>query len=189
MDSIHEILTTLERPARFYFVRHGESEGNVEGKMQGHKDRHLTDLGRSQAEATARWFAETEIHVDHLFTSPLIRARETAEILAAGAGYPAPEPLDSVLELHTGVFTDHSFPEIQEKFPAEYAEFVVGSWESVPEAESITSLTQRGLDTWEELVRRANATERSDPAETAAGAPHQFLHAGDQAVHVGRLRF
>ena len=47
--------------------------------MQGHKDRHLTELGRSQAEATARWFAETRIHVDHLCTSPLIRARETAE--------------------------------------------------------------------------------------------------------------
>ena len=156
MRSIHTILTGLDVPARFFFLRHGESEGNVEGKIQGRRDRRLSRHGREQAAAAAMWFTESKIDVDFVYASPLVRATETAEIVCSDAGYPSPEALESALELDTGVFTGLTFPEIQERYPEEYAEFVVGSWESVPEAESIASLTRRGLDTWERIVGRAN---------------------------------
>lgn len=180
MRTIHTIMTALDVPARFFFLRHGESEGNVEGKMQGHMDCHLSTLGREQASATAAWFIQSKINVDHVYASPLVRATETAEIVCANAGYPAPESLESALELDTGAFTGLTFPEIKERYPVDYAEFVVGSWESVPDAESIVSLTRRGLDTWERLVKRANeigATaddrrERSDEPVTILTVTH-----------------
>jgi len=150
--TIHEILTGLERPVRFIFLRHGESEGNVEGKMQGHHDRLLTDRGRTQAAATARWFREHRIVVDRVYSSPLRRAWDTAAIVAADAGFPEPVPLNAAKEIDTGVFTDLTFPEIRQRYPTEYNEFVVGSWETVPGAESVASLTERALTLWRTIV-------------------------------------
>jgi len=64
------------------FLRHGESVGNAESRWQGQADFALTDRGRKQAEALAdRWKAE-EMRFDHIFASPLMRAKETAEIVA-----------------------------------------------------------------------------------------------------------
>ncbi|MFW5826840.1 MAG: histidine phosphatase family protein [Alkalispirochaeta sp.] len=168
MNSFHQIMTALTVPTTFYFVRHGESAGNVEGKMQGHRDHPLTELGRRQALDTGRWFAENQVQVDRVFTSPLARAAETAEILAETADFPQPEHLPAAKELHTGLFTGLSFPEIQEQFPTGYAEFIVGSWEAVPEAESVRSLTSRALETWSEVVSAANETAGGGEAQRAA---------------------
>ena len=64
------------------FLRHGESVGNAESRWQGQADFLLTDKGRKQAQALAdRWQTENR-EFDHIFSSPLKRARETAEIIA-----------------------------------------------------------------------------------------------------------
>ena len=64
------------------FLRHGESVGNVEARWQGQAEFPLTDKGRKQAQALAnRWRAESR-KFDHIFSSPLERARVTAEIVA-----------------------------------------------------------------------------------------------------------
>ena len=156
MTRFSEIMTDLAAPTEFYFVRHGESEGNIEGRMQGHLDRPLTELGRSQARSTGEWFAKNEIEFSVVFSSPLLRALETARIISKNGGYPEPRTLDVAKELNTGRFTDLSISEIRERYPVEYAEFIVGSWESVPEAESVDSLTARALETWRTTADAAN---------------------------------
>jgi broad specificity phosphatase PhoE len=65
-------------------VRHGETDWNAEGKLQGHTDRPLNEYGRQQAEALAETFSTGSI--DALYASDLSRARETAEILGAKLG-------------------------------------------------------------------------------------------------------
>ncbi|HZS24730.1 MAG TPA: histidine phosphatase family protein [Gaiellaceae bacterium] len=65
-------------------VRHGETDWNAEGKLQGHTDRPLNDFGRRQAKALADRLAGEEIHA--VYASDLARARETAEILGARLG-------------------------------------------------------------------------------------------------------
>ncbi|MFZ5923329.1 MAG: histidine phosphatase family protein [Chloroflexota bacterium] len=68
------------------FLRHGESVGNAEGRYQGQTDFPLTDLGRRQARALGdRWLSEGRAF-DKIIASPLPRARETAEIIAAALG-------------------------------------------------------------------------------------------------------
>lgn len=70
------------------FLRHGESVGNAEHRFQGHADFALTERGRLQARALAeRWQAEG-VTFDRAFSSPLLRARETAEIVCAALGVP-----------------------------------------------------------------------------------------------------
>lgn len=155
MDDFNTIMTSLEGAADFFIVRHGESEGNVEGSMQGLLDRDLTDLGLEQAVRTAAWFAAGD-RVDRLFTSPLTRAHHTARLLAEHGNMPAPEVLDSLVELDTGRFTGLSFDQIRSQYPEDYAEFIARSWETVPDAESVSSLLTRSLAAWRTMVDAAN---------------------------------
>jgi 2,3-bisphosphoglycerate-dependent phosphoglycerate mutase len=63
-------------------LRHGESVGNVESRWQGQSDYPLTDKGRAQARALSlRWQTEKRTF-DRIFSSPLRRAKETAEVIA-----------------------------------------------------------------------------------------------------------
>lgn len=70
------------------FVRHGESIGNVEGRMQGHMDFELSPRGREQAERLADWLLRHELRWDAAYCSPLLRARQTADLLEARTGWP-----------------------------------------------------------------------------------------------------
>ncbi len=63
-----------------YFVRHGQTEWNKIGKMQGHKDIELNDEGREQAQVVKEKLQG--IKFDKVFSSPLIRATETAKIIS-----------------------------------------------------------------------------------------------------------
>jgi 2,3-bisphosphoglycerate-dependent phosphoglycerate mutase len=72
----------------FTFLRHGESVGNLEKRHQGHADFPLTEKGRAQACLLAeRWKAEGRTF-DRAVSSPLLRARETAEIICGYLGMP-----------------------------------------------------------------------------------------------------
>jgi broad specificity phosphatase PhoE len=65
-------------------MRHGETAWNRQGRVMGRHPVELTDHGREQVEATARF--ALSIKPDLIVTSPLVRARQTAEIMAAGLG-------------------------------------------------------------------------------------------------------
>jgi broad specificity phosphatase PhoE len=67
-------------------VRHGETDWNAEGRLQGHTDRPLNDFGRRQARALADRLAGEDVTA--VYASDLERARETAEILAERLGLP-----------------------------------------------------------------------------------------------------
>jgi probable phosphoglycerate mutase len=68
-------------------VRHGETDWNAEGRLQGHTDRPLSDDGRRQARQLAEELADEPL--DAVYSSDLARARETAEIVAERLGLPA----------------------------------------------------------------------------------------------------
>jgi broad specificity phosphatase PhoE len=88
---------------KIFLVRHGESEGNLGGTLQGCRlDTPLTRRGRRQAEALAVRLAEAE--VDDVVASPMARARETAEICAAPHGLAVRLDLELV-EFDWGVWT------------------------------------------------------------------------------------
>ncbi|HLY94218.1 MAG TPA: histidine phosphatase family protein [Gaiellaceae bacterium] len=67
-------------------VRHGETDWNAEGKLQGHTDRPLNDYGRRQASTLADRLAGEDIAA--IYSSDLARAKETAEIVGARVGVP-----------------------------------------------------------------------------------------------------
>ena len=69
-----------------YIIRHGKTDWNVLHKLQGRTDIPLNDEGRKMAEEAGKLYRD--IHFDICFCSPLIRARETAEILLKGRDIP-----------------------------------------------------------------------------------------------------
>lgn len=74
-----------------FLLRHGRSLGNENGFLQGQQDIPLTDEGRKQAQFLAERWIEDGIRFDLILTSPLSRAAETAEIIAAKLGCPVEE--------------------------------------------------------------------------------------------------
>ncbi len=90
-----------------YFItllRHGESEGNLAGVIQGQSDFALTDTGIDQAKQLASYWKSEGIHFDHIISSPLLRAKQTADIIATALGL----PLD-----HDPTWMERNFGELQ----------------------------------------------------------------------------
>lgn len=76
-----------------YIMRHGETEWNKRGLIQGSADIPLNDYGILLAGQTRDGLRAEGIHFDKIFTSPYIRARKTAEIIAQDMGVPILEDL------------------------------------------------------------------------------------------------
>jgi probable phosphoglycerate mutase len=129
-----------------YLVRHGESEWNLAGRIQGQSVRSggLTPMGRSQAARTAEKLALRAPGARWIVASDLVRARETAEIIAARLGLPVSVDAE-FREQNLGEYEGNSFA----------AEHGTGTWQDVidklwrqpgtqpPGGESIVQLYQR----------------------------------------------
>jgi len=85
---------------RLYFVRHGESELNHQQIYSGHIDTPLTERGREQARLAGQ---ETSLTFDLILSSPLVRALETAQIIATATGYPTAQILTNPLFIERGL--------------------------------------------------------------------------------------
>ncbi|MCS5713095.1 histidine phosphatase family protein [Herbiconiux sp. CPCC 205716] len=99
----------------FTFVRHGQTDWNLERRIQGATDVPLNDTGREQARETGRVLAER--HWDGIVASPLSRARETAEIIGSFVGIPDIELVDALVERRYGEVEGLNASEIEARFP------------------------------------------------------------------------
>ncbi len=87
-------------PVAFWFLRHGETDWNAEGRSQGRTDIPLNAVGIAQAERAARTLAGIG-GIATIVASPLVRARITAEIAAEALGLPV-EFDDGLMEVNFG---------------------------------------------------------------------------------------
>ncbi|NQD41453.1 histidine phosphatase family protein, partial [Glutamicibacter halophytocola] len=78
------------------FVRHGQTQWNLEGRLQGSSDIPLNDTGRSQAREAVKVLGAGGWDV--IVSSPLSRARETAQIIAEGLGLELGPSYDLLIE-------------------------------------------------------------------------------------------
>jgi len=113
-----------------YFCRHGESEMNVLMQYAGQVDTPLTDRGREQA-ALAGNHADT-LGLDLVVSSPLVRALETAQIIAAEANYPVDKIITNQL------FMERSYGSLAGK-----SYEVPQDWANYPDIETDDALMAR----------------------------------------------
>jgi len=98
---------------QFFLVRHGETEWNREGKYTGQTDIPLNRTGKMQAEEAARQMAS--VQPDVIFSSDLIRAVETAEIIARRIKIPIKKD-ERLREINQGEWEGMHVDEIKKKF-------------------------------------------------------------------------
>jgi broad specificity phosphatase PhoE len=109
--------------ARVYLARHGQTDYNLEGRFQGHLPVPLNGTGRAQARELAERAAAHRFAV--LWCSPLLRARETADIVARRIGLDPREDA-RLVETDAGDWTDLSFAEVQARSPECFEAFLAG---------------------------------------------------------------
>ena len=97
-----------------YITRHGETEWNAEGRIQGHTDVPLSERGREQAQMLARRLAG--VRIDAAYSSDLSRAAETARVALGERDVPLAFTSD-LREYNKGVFEGMTAAEYQRKFP------------------------------------------------------------------------
>lgn len=127
---------------RFCFVRHGETDWNVQRRLQGHIDTPLNQTGQAQAEATAKGLNG---HVfDAIYSSDLIRTLQTARYAAQLLDLPIHLRSD-LRERHYGAFQGLTYSEAERNFPADYARFKAreAAYEILDDGESLLQHRQR----------------------------------------------
>lgn len=95
-------------------VRHGQTDWNVQGRIQGSSDIPLNATGREQAREAGRLLAAERW--DAIVTSPLMRAVETARIIAHEVGIRHVEPIEGLTERNYGLSEGLTGPEAEERF-------------------------------------------------------------------------
>jgi broad specificity phosphatase PhoE len=95
-------------------ARHGETDWNREGRFQGHADPPLNETGRAQAAELAAVLAGIQLAA--VYSSPLRRALETAELVAATHGVD-PVPIDALREVDVGSWQGLTRAEVGVRFP------------------------------------------------------------------------
>ena len=89
-----------------YIVRHGETDNNKKRVLQGRSDLPLNEVGIKQAEKVKEYFAEKDIQFDKVYSSPLIRAIKTAQIIT-GSTQVGSDATDNSADAVPFVLDDH----------------------------------------------------------------------------------
>ncbi len=170
-------------------ARHGQTAYNRELRFQGHLPVPLDETGREQAHELARR-AAARGDIAALWCSPLARARETADLVAAAIGL---EPREDArfAETETGDWTDRPFAEVSAEDPDGFAAFVrCDSGFRFPGGESFAEQAQRVAAALEDVragalpalvvchrgvMRLALAAAAGDDAQRTAEVPNAAL--------------
>lgn len=131
-------------------MRHGESVGNAEERLQGQTDFPLTDHGRLQARLLGLWLLGRGAVWDHVYVSPLTRARQTAEILTGILGGASPVVDPSLAEIRAGVIEGLRYEEICARYP-HYPERRI---------DQLGDFAEFGGESYEDVQRRARDVRR-----------------------------
>lgn len=147
---------------RLVLVRHGESIGNFENRLQGQQDYDLTETGYRQAELTAERLAG--MATTAVYTSPLLRARRTAEAIGRRLGL-EPVILPEVSEYDFGDMSGATYAEVRRHFAALSA--------VPPGPEDRVYPGEEGRDKFAQRVKRALWRVAGDhPGESVAVVSH-----------------
>jgi broad specificity phosphatase PhoE len=130
---------------KIFLARHGQNVDNVNGILNGHRDEPLTVLGEEQAHTTAAYIKESGLTFDKIYSSPLVRAYKTAEIISEDLGLPKPEIEEDLIERDFGVMTGQPISKIEELCAP-----------NIIKTETITYfLSPKDGETFPQVVRRA----------------------------------
>ncbi|MEU5862471.1 MULTISPECIES: bifunctional RNase H/acid phosphatase [unclassified Nonomuraea] len=134
-------------------LRHGETPLSVERRFSGLGDAELTANGLAQAAAAAERLSREPYRPEVIVSSPLRRARQTAEAVAQRTGLDV-EVDEDLREADFGAWEGHTFTEVQRQWPDELAAWLAGPDTAPPGGESFATAARRVQAAGERLVER-----------------------------------
>lgn len=105
---------------KLYITRHGETDWNVEGRMQGAQNSNLTEQGKKEALNLGSSLKDTKI--DYIYTSPLTRAYDTALLIKGERNIPI-EIYPNLMEMNFGIWEGMHSDNIEIEYKEEYYKF------------------------------------------------------------------
>ena len=115
---------------KIYVVRHCETDANANKIFQGHTDLDINELGSAQLEALKGYFKN--IHLDKVYSSPLLRTKRTAKAIIGEKNIPLITD-DSLIELDGGIYEGKSYTQIAQEHPEFKEIWSVRPWDFAPE--------------------------------------------------------
>jgi phosphoserine phosphatase len=138
---------------RFLIIRHGETDWNRAGRFQGQIDVPLNDYGRGQA-GQARDFLQ-DIAIDFAFTSPMLRPRETAEIILQAHPQVSLQTNADLQEISHGLWEGKLESEIALDYGQELVDWRTSpATVQMPEGENLQDVWQRAGQAWQDIVSK-----------------------------------
>ena len=127
----------------FYLVRHGETDWNREEVFRGRLDVPLNDRGRLEAGAAGQRLVHAGLAA--VTSSPLVRARETAEIVARACGVEASVD-EAFVDMDFGDWQGLRLTEVEKRYPELYQAWrATPAGARIPGAESLTAVRKRAV--------------------------------------------
>ncbi len=169
--------------ATIVLVRHGETDWNRERRFQGHADTPLNSKGRLQAQAVAALLGDGPFSA--IYTSPLRRASETADIVGRHLGLDV-RPVEALREIDVGSWSGLTRTEVEARHPEGYRrwlEYAHDGWES---GESYDALGNRVVD----AIRRIAAEHPNERVLVVThGGPIRSAMAASKGLPFGETRW
>ena len=170
---------------RIIAVRHGETDWNAGGRIQGLTDIPLNDKGRWQAQRAAQQLADSREPISAIYSSDLARAHETASTIAQAYGIPV-QTDTRLRERSFGDFEGSTFTELEQAYPDDIARWRARdpAW-AAPGGETLVALGER-------IQAVTEALARQHPGEQIVLVAHggvldmMYRFATRQAVNVQR---
>ncbi len=165
---------------KIYFIRHGETDWNVENKIQGSNDIDLNENGISQALALGEKVKKLGLPIHKLYTSPQIRARKTAELLseALEIEYKIAEGLE---EMNLGRWEGLTWKQVKEEDSEAFHQWYPNrSMQKTPDGESYREVLSRSLAAVQSILKK----ESKDIAIVSHGAVIKCL-----LCHINKVPF
>ncbi|HVV66579.1 MAG TPA: histidine phosphatase family protein [Candidatus Saccharimonadales bacterium] len=150
-----------------FIARHGQDEDNAAGILNGQRDKPLTELGRQQARALAESIVDAGLQFEAIYTSPLKRAAETAEIVGEIIGLKTkPIIIAELIERDFGVMSGKPISSIEE---------ICG--DNIIKSDMVTYfLDPEGAETFPELMERGLVAIRKIRGRQASGKALLVCH-------------
>jgi broad specificity phosphatase PhoE len=137
---------------RIMLIRHGETDWNVHGRYQGQADPGLNQKGIQQSHTLAVMLDGKGL--DRLYTSPLLRAAQTAEILAEHLRIPLHRD-ERLMEIHQGDWQTRLRSEIEQMYPELFSRWETEPWEVTPPGgEHLSQVQERVYAALDDMIRQ-----------------------------------
>ncbi len=140
---------------RLLLVRHGETDWNRNGQFQGQIDIPLNDNGRQQGSKAAEFLKDVQL--DFAVTSPMLRPKETAELIVKSHSHLELQLEDEFKEISHGLWEGRYEPEIEKSYPG-----LLKQWKTepetvqMPEGENLEQVWSRVSNAWQKIIQSYN---------------------------------